>query len=58
MFYIERVWKDKIDKLIRTGVNNAMSQYNCGNNVITELDVETIGVFPKDLSLVCIFNEH
>ena len=22
MFYIERVWKDKIDKLIRTGVNN------------------------------------
>ena len=29
MFYVECVWKEKIDRLIRTGVNNSISWANC-----------------------------
>ena len=58
MFYVEHVWKENIDRLIRTEFNHDISWARYGNDVITELDVESVGGFPTDLSLVCLFNKN
>ena len=55
MFYIEREWKLKRDRMIRNGVNNATSWANCGAEVINELNVESFGVNPTELTLVSLF---
>ena len=55
MFYIEREWKLKRDRMIRNGVNNAMSWANCGAEVINDFNVETFGVNPTELTLVSLF---
>lgn len=56
MFYIERIWKEKRDRLIRNGVNDIKAWALCGSDVISELDNQNFGITPNDLSLVCIFD--
>ena len=55
MYYVERVWKIKRDRMIRNGVHSAQSWANCGAEVINELNVETFGVNPTELTLVSLF---
>ena len=55
MYYIEREWKLKRDRMIRRGVHSAQSWANCGAEVINELNVETFGVNPTELTLVSLF---
>ena len=57
LFYIERVWKEKRDRLIRSGVNDLKAWAYCGSEVISELNEENFGVKPSDLTLVCLFKE-
>ena len=52
---VEREWKVKRDRMIRNGVHSATSWANCGAEVINELNVETIGVNPTELTLVSLF---
>ena len=57
LFYIERVWKEKRDRLIRNGVNDLKAWAYCGFEIISELNEENFGVKPSDLTLVCLFKE-
>ena len=57
LFYIERIWKEKRDQLIRNGIDNAKSWALSGDEVINNLDEENFGVNPSDLTLVCLFND-
>jgi len=57
LFYMERIWKEKRDQLIRNGINDAKSWALSGEEVINNLDEENFGVNPSDLTLVCLFND-
>ena len=56
MFYIERIWKQKRDQLIINGINDIKAWALCGSEVISEIDRQSFGIKPNDLSLVCLFD--
>ena len=56
MFYVERIWKEKRNQLIRNGVNDIKAWALCGSDVIPQLDKQNFGIKLNDLSLVCIFD--
>ena len=55
MFYIERTWKDKRNRMISNGVQDARAWANCGAEVINDLDIENYGVGASDLTMVNLF---
>ena len=57
MLYIERVWKEKRDQLIRNGVNDPKAWAYCGEEIINIINEDRFGIKPSDLTLVCLFNE-
>ena len=59
MFYVERQWKEKRNRLIRNGVNDINAWARCGSEVIAcmRTDVEAFGILPSELSLICVFND-
>ena len=57
LFYLEMIYKEKWDQLIRNGVNDPKSWAYCGEEIISDLNEERFGVKPTDLTLVCLFNE-
>jgi hypothetical protein len=57
LFCIERVWKEKRDRLIRNEVNDLKAWAYCGSEIISEFNEENFGVKPSDLTLVCLFKE-
>ena len=54
-FYVERQWKDKRDRMISNGVQDTRVWANCGEEVISELDIENYGVNASDLTMVNLF---
>jgi len=57
MFYIERIWKEKRDQLIRNGVNDPKSWAYCGEESINFVNEDSFGIKPSDLTSVCLFNK-
>ena len=57
LFYIERLWKERRDRLIRNGVNYTRVWALCGSEVIVELDEGNFDIKPNILTLVCLFND-
>ena len=56
MFYVEQIWKQKRDRLIRNGVNDIKAWAFCGSDVISEVGNQNFGITPNDLSLLCLFD--
>ena len=57
LLYLERQWKIKRDRLIINGVNDIKEWAFCGNDIISELKSENLGVRPSDLTLVDLLFE-
>ena len=55
--YMETQWKVKRDRLIRSGVNDLKAWAYSANDVISELNVESVGIQPSELTLICLFND-
>ena len=55
LFFFEREWKRKRDRLIINGVNDLKSWAYSAHEIISGVDVENFGVQPSDLSLICLF---
>ena len=58
MFNIERTWKDKRNRMISNGVQDARAWENCGAEVINDLDIENYGVGASDLTMLNLFKCH
>ena len=60
MFYVERQWKERRNRLIRHGVNDVNAWAQCGSEVISSMISveEAFGNLPSDLSLICVFNNR
>ena len=54
---METQWKVKRDRLIRSGVNDLKAWAYSANDVISELNVESVGIQPSELTLICLFND-
>ena len=57
LFYMEREWKDKRDRLVRHGVNDQKAWAYTADEVISELHEENFGIQQSELTLVCLFKE-
>ena len=57
IFNVERLWKERRDRLIINGVNGTKSWDLCESEIMIDIDEGNFGVQPTDLTLVNIFIE-
>ena len=55
LYYIERMWKERLYILVDNGMHDIKPWAGCGYQVISELDEDNVGVKSTDLTFICLF---